>query len=150
MTPEEQDAKDDALKVKSEKQLRGEFGTNYKRMVYSINHLFIGAPGGSDPRDENSFLSRFLGGRTVDGALIGNDPEIILWLAHLRGWKTDRRNEKKIIARIIGGTMSDGSPIGTNPDFVLWITSPEWRNLDSPTSLFQDTDVHPDIAEIAS
>lgn len=75
------DEADEAFARESERTLREELGPSVFRRV--PNHtalLFQSAPGGMDPKNPNSLVSRLLGGRTSDGQIIGNDPDVTRWL----------------------------------------------------------------------
>lgn len=83
-TQEEQaaalDESDDSFRRTSEQALKNEFGNAFRRYTSNIATLFATAPGGTDVNNENSVYSRIMGGRTADGKLIGNDPDVVRWL----------------------------------------------------------------------
>ena len=74
------DEGDDTFRKESERALKEELGPSFKRQVNAISTLFTTAPGGADPKNPGSLYSRIIGGRTADGRIIGNDPEIMRWL----------------------------------------------------------------------
>jgi hypothetical protein len=77
------DAADETFKTESTRTLKDEFGPRFKRMVNGVATLFDIAPGGADPNSDTALFSRLMGGRTADGKLIGNDPDIMRWLGAL-------------------------------------------------------------------
>lgn len=87
MTQEEQaaalDEADDSFRRVSEQALKNEFGNAYRRYTNNIANLFAAAPGGTDLENDEGVFARLLGGRTADGHIIGNDPDIIRWMATL-------------------------------------------------------------------
>ena len=60
--------------------LKEELGPSYKRTINSLGLLFSTAYGGNDLTNEKSVAARVLGGRTSDGKLLGDDPDVIRWL----------------------------------------------------------------------
>lgn len=74
---------DDSFRKESEQQLKEEYGPALKRMTNSVAGLFAAAPGGTDLKNEGSLYARLMGGRTADGKLIGNDPDIVRWMVGL-------------------------------------------------------------------
>lgn len=70
------DEADDTFRREAERALKDELGPAFKRRINSISTLFATAPGGADAKNPNSVMARLLGGRTADGKIIGNDPEI--------------------------------------------------------------------------
>lgn len=76
----ELDAADDAFKRESEKAIKDELGNAFKRKTNNIATLFTTAPGGADARNPNSLYARLVNGRTADGRVIGNDPDMMRWL----------------------------------------------------------------------
>lgn len=68
-------ARDQESRMKSEDELRAEFGPDYRRNLKIAHELIGSAPG--DIKD------RLLGGRMADGTPIGNDPNVIRWLVGL-------------------------------------------------------------------
>jgi hypothetical protein len=70
------DEADDTFRRESERALKDELGPAFKRRINSISTLFSTAPGGADAKNPQSTMARLLGGRTADGKIIGNDPEI--------------------------------------------------------------------------
>jgi hypothetical protein len=81
----QQDEADEEYRRESERALKEELGPAFKRQTNAIASLFATAPGGADPKNENSLYARLVGGRTADGKLIGNDPEVMRWLIGLVG-----------------------------------------------------------------
>lgn len=79
----ELDEADDAFRRESERALKDELGPAYRRTTAAIGTLFATAPGGVDIKNENSLYARLMAGRTADGRVIGNDPDIVRWLASL-------------------------------------------------------------------
>jgi hypothetical protein len=78
------DEADDTHRITAERELKEEFGAQFKRRVNALPVLFQQAPGGADIKNEKSVYARLMGGRTSDGRLIGNDPDVIRWLDGLR------------------------------------------------------------------
>jgi hypothetical protein len=76
----EMDEADDKFRRESEAALKEELGPAFKRQTNAIATLFSTAPGGADAKNPNSLYARLVGGRTADGRLIGNDPEVMRWL----------------------------------------------------------------------
>jgi len=81
----EQDDMDDQQKNASIEELKEEYGAAYKRKTAGIASLFAAAPGGADVSNGDSLYSRLIGGRLSDGSLVGNDPDVVRWLANLAG-----------------------------------------------------------------
>lgn len=77
------DETDDAFRRESEQVLKEEFGPAFKRQVNAIGSIFATAPGGADVKNPGSLYARLMGGRTADGKIIGNDPDMVRWLASL-------------------------------------------------------------------
>lgn len=77
------DEADEDFRRESEKTLKEELGPAFRRQTNAISSLFATAPGGADAKNANSLYSRLVGGRTADGKLIGNDPEVMRWLIGL-------------------------------------------------------------------
>jgi hypothetical protein len=78
------DDDDDDHRIQSERSLKEEFGPSFKRTQNAIPVLFMQAPGGSDINNEKGVYARLMGGRTADGKIIGNDPDVFRWLNSLR------------------------------------------------------------------
>jgi hypothetical protein len=78
------DEDDDNHRIQSERSLKEEFGAQFKRRINALPVLFQQAPGGADIKNDKSVYARLMGGRTSDGRLIGNDPDVIKWLDSLR------------------------------------------------------------------
>ncbi|HEV8646687.1 MAG TPA: hypothetical protein VGR01_14080, partial [Burkholderiales bacterium] len=77
------DEADESFKAEANQALKEEWGPRFKRMINGVSTLFDIAPGGADPNNEQALFSRLLGGRTADGKMIGNDPDVMRWLAGL-------------------------------------------------------------------
>lgn len=77
------DEADDTFRRESERALKDELGSAFQRTKNAIAPLFATAPGGIDFSNENALIGRILGGRTSDGRIIGNDPDVIRWLASM-------------------------------------------------------------------
>lgn len=77
------DEADDEFRRESERALKDEYGASFKRMTNAIGPLFSTAPGGADVKNDGSLYARLMGGRTADGRIIGNDPDIVRWLVSL-------------------------------------------------------------------
>ena len=77
------DEADDTFHVESEKLLKQEIGPAYKRKIGAISSLFSTAPGGTDINNAKSLYSRLMGGRTADGKIIGDDPDMVRWMMGL-------------------------------------------------------------------
>jgi hypothetical protein len=77
------DEADDEYRRESERALKDEFGPAYRRMTNAIGPLFATAPGGTDIKNEGSLYARLMGGRLADGRIIGNDPDVVRWLASI-------------------------------------------------------------------
>lgn len=78
------DEEDETHQRESVSALKEEFGPAYNRRVNAISSIFASAPGGADAKNPSSVYARLMGGRTADGRLIGNDPDIIRWLDGMR------------------------------------------------------------------
>jgi hypothetical protein len=76
-----QDQADDDFRIEAQRALKEEWGPAYTRYRTAIESLFVSAPGGPNAENDGSLYSRLLGGRTADGKIIGNDPDIIKWLS---------------------------------------------------------------------
>lgn len=77
------DEADDTFATEAERALKQEYGNAYKRNINSIAPVFNTAPGGTDIKNENSLFARLMGGRTADGRIIGNDPDMVRWLVSI-------------------------------------------------------------------
>ena len=77
------DQADDDFDRESTKELKDEWGATFQRKINAIAPLFAGAPGGSDSKNPDAVISRLLAGRTSDGQIIGNDPDMTRLLV---GW----------------------------------------------------------------
>ena len=72
---------DDNFRVESRDALRDEWGPDFKRNVNAISHLFTDAPGGANPNDDESLMSRIFTARTQDGRLLGDDTDFVRFLS---------------------------------------------------------------------
>ena len=70
------DEADDTFKRESVAALKEEFGPTFKRSINAIGAVFATAPGGVDVDNTKSLFARLMGGRTADGKIIGDDPDI--------------------------------------------------------------------------
>jgi len=77
------DEADDTFRRESERALKDEFGPTFKRKTNAIASVFATAPGGTDVANEKGLYARLMGGRTADGKLIGNDPDMVRFLVGL-------------------------------------------------------------------
>jgi hypothetical protein len=69
----QQAEQDDSYREESNLKLMQELGGEYKRTINSVNNLLQTAPAG--------VADALLSARTADGRLLGNTPEVIMWLA---------------------------------------------------------------------
>lgn len=76
----QQDEADEEFRREAERELKDEFGPAFKRQTNAIPSLFATAPGGTDIENESGLYARLMGGRTADGKIIGNDPDMVRWL----------------------------------------------------------------------
>lgn len=74
------DEADDSFRREAEQALKEEYGPAFKRSINGIAAVFATAPGGADIKNEGSLYSRLMGGRTADGKIIGNDPDMVRFL----------------------------------------------------------------------
>jgi hypothetical protein len=77
------DEADDEFRREAERALKDEYGAAFKRKTNGIASLFAIAPGGADIKNEGSLYARLMGGRTADGKMIGNDPDMVRFLVGL-------------------------------------------------------------------
>jgi len=77
------DEADDEFRREAERALKDEYGPAFKRKTNGIASLFAIAPGGTDIKNEGSLYARLMGGRTADGKMIGNDPDMVRFLVGL-------------------------------------------------------------------
>ena len=77
------DESDDKFRRESELALKEELGPAFRRKTNAIASLFELAPGGADVKNEKSLYARLMAGRTADGAVIGNDPDMVRFLVAL-------------------------------------------------------------------
>jgi hypothetical protein len=78
-----QDDADDTFSREARQVLKEEYGASFDRMRNSIGALFASAPGGTDITNESGLFSRLMGGRTSDGRVIGNDPDMVRFLVSM-------------------------------------------------------------------
>lgn len=119
------DESDDSFRRTSEQALKNEYGNAFKRYTSNIATMFATAPGGADINNENSVYARIMGGRTADGKVIGNDPDIVRWLVSL----ANNINPAGSVVEDAGGS---GVSIDTE------IASLEKRMKDDRKSYFKD------------
>ena len=81
MEAEMQDEEDEQYHWESQRALKEEMGPAYKRTINNISQLFRYGAGGLEAENEESVRNRLLNGRTADGIKIGDDPDMIRWLA---------------------------------------------------------------------
>ena len=74
------DEGDDTFRRESEKALKDEMGSSFKRQTNAIASVFATAPGGTDVNNGSSLYARLMGGRMADGKIIGDDPDMVRWL----------------------------------------------------------------------
>jgi hypothetical protein len=77
------DEADETFRVEAERALKDDLGPAFKRKVNAIGSLFDIAPGGPDIKNEKSLYARLMGGRTADGKIIGNDPDVVRFMMAL-------------------------------------------------------------------
>ena len=77
------DEQDDTFRRESEKALKDELGSAFKRQTNAIATLFATAPGGTDISKDGALYARLMGGRMADGRIIGNDPDMVRFLVSL-------------------------------------------------------------------
>ena len=76
----ELDDRDDKSYDETRKGIREEFGHSTDRYINALPALFSEQPGGGDPSNPKSLMSRLLGGRMSDGTLVGNDRDMLRFL----------------------------------------------------------------------
>lgn len=79
----EQYEADERFRSESTAALNEKWGEARKANIGAIATLFAEAPGGSNPDADDSLMARILGGRTKDGRIIGDDPDIVSWLSQI-------------------------------------------------------------------
>lgn len=77
------DQADTNFREEANKALKEEYGPAFKRYTNNIGTLFKLAPGGTNAENPQSLYARLMGGRTADGRIIGNDPDVIRFMASL-------------------------------------------------------------------
>jgi hypothetical protein len=77
------DEADETFRVEAERAMKDDLGPAFKRKVNAIGSLFDIAPGGPDIKNEKSLYARLMGGRTADGKIIGNDPDVVRFMMAL-------------------------------------------------------------------
>jgi len=76
--------RDEKVKHETTSWLRDEVGPTYKAKIENaVSTVFSLAPGGVDFKNGQSLAARLLGGRTADGKLVGDDPQVIQFLMSL-------------------------------------------------------------------
>lgn len=119
------DANDEKFKGEALRALKEDFGPAFQRKINAIGTLFDIAPGGANIENEKSLYARLMGGRTADGHVIGNDPDITRWLSALA---MDRNPSFSVV--------EDASGAGQNIDSE--IASIEKRMRDDRSAYFKD------------
>lgn len=74
---------DESYRADAEGDLKERWGPAMDANIRAIQTVFTNAPGGADPANQEGLMARLLGGRTADGRIIGDDPDITAWLAGL-------------------------------------------------------------------
>lgn len=97
---------DETFRQQANAALNDAWGSARSNNVAAIKTLFVDTPGGADPDNENSLMARLLGGRTSDGRVIGDDPEINKWLSQ-------RARDINPAASIVGSGGGDAKSIDT-------------------------------------
>ncbi len=97
------DETDEKDRVEGQAAIRAAWGAREQRMIGSLASLFADAPGGADPEGDGLF-ARLMGGRMGDGKLIGNDPQVLIFLAGLANRLHPR-------ATVTAGTAQAGADI---------------------------------------
>lgn len=77
------DEQDEQFQTEARQALQEELGPTYKRLINNVSSVFQRAAGGTDINNSDSVYARLLGGRTADGKIIGNDPDVVRWLVGL-------------------------------------------------------------------
>jgi hypothetical protein len=77
------DEADEAFRRESEAALKEEWGAAFRRHTNVIGSLFATASGGADPKNPKSDYARLMGGRTSDGKVIGDDPNMVRLFSNL-------------------------------------------------------------------
>lgn len=70
-----QEVQDEQWQTEATDKLRSEFGNDFRRNITAVNNLVATMPG--------KMADRLLAGRMADGRKIGDDPEMVQWLAGL-------------------------------------------------------------------
>lgn len=76
----ELDAADEDFKRAGSAALKEEYGPAFKRMTAATASLFATAPGGTDLKNPAGLRARLLSARTIDGRILGDDPDFGRWL----------------------------------------------------------------------
>lgn len=79
----ERDEADDTFRRTSEAALKEHYGPAFQRTRNAITPLFATAPGGTNILNGDGLYARLMAGRMADGNIIGNDPDMVRWLAGL-------------------------------------------------------------------
>ena len=119
------DDADEKFETEARRALKEEMGPAYKRKTNAIASLFEVAPGGIDIKNEESLYARLMGGRTADGKVIGNDPDMVRWLSALA---LDLKPEASVV--------EDGDQTGQSID--TEIATIEKRMRDDRPAYFKD------------
>ena len=80
------DESDDTFQRESIASLKEEWGASFNRRRNAIASLFATAPGGPKLQTEDgspTLYARIMGGRTSDGKMIGDDPDLVRWFSGL-------------------------------------------------------------------
>lgn len=91
------DQDDETFRIDSQRSLKEEFGPAFDRYRAGVAALFADAPGGANPEGDSLF-ARLMSGRTADGRIIGNDPDVMRLLVgiarelHPTATATDQAN----------------------------------------------------------
>lgn len=76
------DEADERDRAEGKRTIRATWGPAETRMINAIGALFANTPGGTD-LEGGGLYARLMGGRTGDGRLIGNDPQVLAFLGAL-------------------------------------------------------------------
>lgn len=98
------DKADREAATKHTEELRAEWRGDFDRNVSAGQMLFKDAPGGT-AADGDGLFARLMNGRMADGTVVGNDPQMLRWMASLG-------REVYPAATVSGGT--DGTPGGVD------------------------------------
>ena len=118
------DEADETFRRESERALKDELGPAFNRRANSIATLFTTTAGGADIKNQNTVMARLRGGRTADGKIIGNDPDI---LRALMTWSA----EINPIASVVEGGHQSGRSIETELAEIRALRSTNRQRYDS-------------------